>query len=210
MNAGHSKWRRPQTQLLLLLDREALGRIDRTTAMVARGCGGAIGAVGTRQEGADRGERDRRRRAFAGHARPDRACRRRADALEEGRQLCGRQRPGRGRQGVAHHRRPSRRSAEPTPDGERVRHRARRWGRPAGGVGHGVRIAPVRAARGRISPRDGRKSAGCDARHGTRVRRREPPLPVARPMNSSGNAKILATTYFPERLPSQYLRRWRA
>src|SRR5690348_11142382 len=25
-----------------------------------------------------------------------------------------------------------------------------------------------------------------------------------------GNAKILATTYFPERLPSQYLRRWRA
>ncbi len=27
---------------------------------------------------------------------------------------------------------------------------------------------------------------------------------------SPGNAKILATTYFPERLPSQYLRRWRA
>ena len=25
-----------------------------------------------------------------------------------------------------------------------------------------------------------------------------------------GNAKILAATYFPERLPSQYLRRWRA
>ncbi len=25
-----------------------------------------------------------------------------------------------------------------------------------------------------------------------------------------GNAKIPATTYFPERLPSQYLRRWRA
>jgi hypothetical protein len=25
-----------------------------------------------------------------------------------------------------------------------------------------------------------------------------------------GNAKILATTYVPERLPSQYLRRWRA
>ena len=25
-----------------------------------------------------------------------------------------------------------------------------------------------------------------------------------------GNAKILATTYFPERLPSQYLRRGRA
>lgn len=25
-----------------------------------------------------------------------------------------------------------------------------------------------------------------------------------------GHAKILATTYFPERLPSQYLRRWRA
>ncbi len=28
--------------------------------------------------------------------------------------------------------------------------------------------------------------------------------------NGPGNAKILATTYFPERLPSQYLRRWRA
>ncbi len=27
---------------------------------------------------------------------------------------------------------------------------------------------------------------------------------------SSGNGKIPATTYFPERLPSQYLRRWRA
>ena len=26
----------------------------------------------------------------------------------------------------------------------------------------------------------------------------------------AGNAKIPATTYFPERLPSQYLRRWRA
>src|SRR6185369_14353613 len=32
----------------------------------------------------------------------------------------------------------------------------------------------------------------------------------AHPGTSSGNAKILATTYFPERLPSQYLRRWRA
>ncbi len=29
-------------------------------------------------------------------------------------------------------------------------------------------------------------------------------------MTTPGNAKILATTYFPERLPSQYLRRWRA
>ena len=28
--------------------------------------------------------------------------------------------------------------------------------------------------------------------------------------NRRGNAKIPATTYFPERLPSQYLRRWRA
>ena len=27
---------------------------------------------------------------------------------------------------------------------------------------------------------------------------------------TSGNDKILATTYVPERLPSQYLRRWRA
>jgi hypothetical protein len=26
----------------------------------------------------------------------------------------------------------------------------------------------------------------------------------------AGNAEILATTYVPERLPSQYLRRWRA
>jgi hypothetical protein len=32
--------------------------------------------------------------------------------------------------------------------------------------------------------------------------RRRPLRPV--------NAEILATTYFPERLPSQYLRRWRA
>ena len=31
-----------------------------------------------------------------------------------------------------------------------------------------------------------------------------------RPGTTSGHAKIPATTYFPERLPSQYLRRWRA
>ena len=41
-------------------------------------------------------------------------------------------------------------------------------------------------------------------------------LPAPRPSppestgSTAGNAKILATTYFPERLPSQYLRRWRA
>src|SRR4029079_19452994 len=33
---------------------------------------------------------------------------------------------------------------------------------------------------------------------------------VRGPEATPGNAKILATTYFPERLPSQYLRRWRA
>ena len=34
-----------------------------------------------------------------------------------------------------------------------------------------------------------------------------PKLVAAKP---AGKHKILATTYFPERLPSQYLRRWRA
>src|SRR5438552_15607284 len=33
---------------------------------------------------------------------------------------------------------------------------------------------------------------------------------AVRVREASENAKILATTYFPERLPSQYLRRWRA
>ena len=36
------------------------------------------------------------------------------------------------------------------------------------------------------------------------------PAAVGRDAMSAGNAKIPATTYFPERLPSQYLRRWRA
>ena len=35
-------------------------------------------------------------------------------------------------------------------------------------------------------------------------------VPNRPPNGTPGNAKILATTYFPERLPSQYLRRWRA
>ena len=34
--------------------------------------------------------------------------------------------------------------------------------------------------------------------------------PRTHAVDSAVNAKILATTYFPERLPSQYLRRWRA
>ncbi len=52
-------------------------------------------------------------------------------------------------------------------------------------------LAKVRIERAAASAR---RQAECGDRHGE--------LPV--------NAKTLATTYFPERLPSQYLRRWRA
>src|SRR4051812_34937672 len=54
--------------------------------------------------------------------------------------------------------------------------------------------------RRRHQPARGRQRCPLADRQPERRRRIETP----------GNAKIPATTYFPERLPSQYLRRWRA
>ena len=151
------------------------------------------------------------RRALRGHARhpgerhrrPARA--RPADVRDRGPRLPGRPQPR--RRGV-----PAVRPAHHPDRGRRLRHEllpplpalipaGKHSVEPGSGAGptRGRPATRTRSrSRARWRPKGGERAAAAD---GEQERR-----PLARPVN----AKTLATTYFPERLPSQYLRRWRA
>ena len=83
----------------------------------------------------------------------------------------------------------------------RGRDRCGSTGRPVAGAGR--RTVGGQAARAAVSTRGHRVKDSRDRPDAACATR-------ARMAMTRGNAKILATTYFPERLPSQYLRRWRA
>ena len=77
-----------------------------------------------------------------------------------------------------------------------------------GVVGSGVRAAGVDGLR--HARQDSRRRARTGRRSRGALGSRDPAAAAGVGAPDPGNAEILATTYFPERLPSQYLRRWRA